>query len=1496
MLPASLDRWPSASFGPDAYDVTRFRGRVGAMGGGTRPGTPLPFGRGLAVSEHAYTPSLYRWARWGAGCSRSRSVLGMSAKLYRGWTGALVVVVTLVLVLSMLVPATAFVGPSTPGRSAAPAPVRTSAPVRASRLSSPTPTASPLSAGPHPGSLDIYEVGSQTSEDPAVAYDTISAEPIYNVYQTLIAYNGTSTGQFVPELSTCVPGAADGTQSSSSVSCQSVYGSSLIVNNSLGQPEYWTYPIDPAARFYDPSTGASWPVFPSDVMFSFARTEGFANLPGVGVDPGWIQTQALDAYGNGSWDGGIHSPYNNTPQGILGSMLVNDSTYCPAAALAANGCITFNATGEGSVWPFFNQLMADGLGASIVPCGWFTYIGASVPGFSGTTAPRGDGPCLLPGGATSTGQAAFQSYLSSTNPTAWDSFEGLANNHPSVQPAVQFDLVGSGPYYIPPGDDVPTSFYLMFSNPAYRQPTGCAGVGGGCEPAPGQYASEVTVHYETNPTPGLEQYIAGQADSATSYSSNTSTLAQLRSLGAIGISSAPSLDLYFLPYDLNWNRSAEASLDPNASSITISTDFFASNTVRNLLNHAWPYATAESSIWTTDGIQYGVNYGGAIPRGMGNYYPTNISWPYLGGDPGTNTSVNSAAWWWSQGTNASSPYYDPELASCTPSTPCVFPLFGSLGSSMNVGILDLIAEVETITGGALKPYLVQISFTQAVVGSFSPPGQNPLTVSTEGWAPDYPDPTDYVAPLYYADSTYTYGDSVREVLETNSSYNSASCGHTSGSFSDLTYWANYLSTFGVPIPSSCQGPAYGAMLTWLSTAAPLPVGPYRVLIYNEVEHVENQLGLYLYAEQGNQVQTYAKWIDPSSINSNPMIGGAGDQLWFEWADVSQVSNVTFQETGLPAGTEWQATLAGVSHLALNSSSFTVSGVTAGTYPYSIGFVPGYTVSPANGSLTVSSTPGTMTISVVFTAFSGGSPLNFTETGLVSGTAWTVVLPGVGAITTDQPNQSLTLPASGSPYSYAVAIEPSYAASPSSGAASTGSTVALAFTGLLYTTYSITFVPSGGSGQPWSALFNGFSLTSTTGGNLTFYASFGYYSYAITPPGGLVAVPSGGTLFVNNTPLVVSVAFEPQFAVTFTEQGLAPGTSWSIYLGGLYVPSSGPTIIFTVPNGTYGYQVNAVFGYSVVGNSTGNVTVTGGAVGVPVSFQPQIPALGVLLELYGTRPDLQAAFPGASLGNITDLSALVSWAADVANGRFSDSAANALQAADAGPYYTLMGLYNSRPDLQSAFPNAYTNVSSYESLVAWAGSVVTGTFADSANSTLRPWGYSYVLDMLYLQRPDLQAAFLNPLLNSSASDALISWAAGVVTGSIPDTSNATLQRYGYFYDLMGLYNSRPDLEAAFPHADSNASEFASLVGWAGAVVNGTVLDSARTQLAPFGYWYVLLGVYNGRPDLQAAFPLAYVNATSYQSLLGWAKAVVTGAISDSAYSTLQPYAATYEALG
>ena len=719
----------------------------------------------------------------------------------------------------------------------------------------------------HPGSLVIYEYapGGSTSEDPAVDYETLGYEVMLNVYQTLISYNGSQTGptytSFVPQIATCVPG---------SPACTQLYGSSLITADNKN----FTFVINSASRFYDPHTGANWPVYPSDVVFSLARTMGFATQPCYTCNNGWIVTQALLSSGNQSWDGGIHGPRNNTPQSVFASMSVNDSRWCPAAAMSgANGCVTFHANGNGQVWPYFLELISTNLGSSIVPAGFFsgdaTNSGnAGIPYWTwGNVSGAGDHPVLLPGGATSTNSSAFQSAVAAMPITGWDQWEGAGSSPPFLG-NVQWNMAGSGPYFLK--GITPGQTYALQANPAYAPNPNCNYQG--CQPAKGHYAGNVSVIWETTQIPGEQAYQAGTADFAGIPSTDTALMLQLIQQGKISALSFPSISIFFFPINMNFDINAARTYTSNP--ITIPSDFMSHVGLRQFLVHAYPYTTIQNSINVKSGIQFFFPYGGAIPQFMANYYATNVSWPT--GDPVTDASVaGSAAWWWQQATTSGNPFSDPELTACTTANPCEFPMFGQTGAPDLDQRISLWAQsVNSMSGGKLKMDPLDINFIQLVLNSlYSGPYSNPMPIYQLGWAPDYPDPTDYVAPLYVADGSYTASDTVLEQLST---YNASNC----RAWNDYAgYAADAVSNLG--IADACQGPAYAAMQLAMQIAAVTPASdPARVLLYNEVSQIANGLALYVYWGQQNAVYTFASYIDPTSINTNVTIGGGADQTWY----------------------------------------------------------------------------------------------------------------------------------------------------------------------------------------------------------------------------------------------------------------------------------------------------------------------------------------------------------------------------------------------------------------------------------------------------------------------------------------------------------------------------------------------------------------------------------------------------------------------------------------
>ena len=704
------------------------------------------------------------------------------------------------------------------------------------------------SSSPHPGALAVYELwpGGTYSIDPAINYDVIGEETLDNVDETLVEYNGSQDGptsaSFIPVLASCVPG---------SRACITPFGSTLV------RGDNFTFVIDGAARFYDPATGDHWGVYPTDVLFSLARAMAYSDLPCSNCNPGWIVGQALMPSGGTAWDGGIHAPLNNTPTNIYRHVILNGSD-CPPVALTDpryHGCVTLWADGGGHAWPYFLQLLADPQGSAIIPCGWYSAPAqaAGIPYWTyGNISGSGDHPCQPPGVA----------YGSATPPSrGWDSWEVAGANVPGWGNVV-FSNVGSGPYYI--SDYRPGTGYTMRANPAYAAPAGCYGPG--CYPPPGAFARSVSVTYETSPTPGEEAFDAGVADFARIPPTDASFFLALAALGKVGGINYPTLTLGFYPFNLGFDPVGAAALSPNP--VTVPSDFLSHLAVRQFLARAYPYDTIQATVNVRDGIVYEFKQGGAIPQFMGDFYPRNVSWP--DSDPCVSaTNLSCPTFWWSEGRALGSPYYDAELSACTSSAPCEFPVAVPSGfPDVEVSASLWAASVSALSGGALKIDPITMATYQDLLnlGDF----HNPLPLYGAGWAPDYPDPTDYVVGMYAIDFANAFA-----AVVARPAFNAPAC-HPG---TDFRWWAGQGASLS--IPDDCQGAAYAALTGLLGLAGADPDLSQRTLYYNWMEQIANDLTLYLHAFQFDWQETFGPWIDATSINTNPMTGGGAQQYWFD---------------------------------------------------------------------------------------------------------------------------------------------------------------------------------------------------------------------------------------------------------------------------------------------------------------------------------------------------------------------------------------------------------------------------------------------------------------------------------------------------------------------------------------------------------------------------------------------------------------------------------------
>ena len=720
---------------------------------------------------------------------------------------------------------------------------------------------------PHPGQIVAYESysGGATTFDPAIDYDLAGYEVVGNIYQTLVLYNGSSAGpapsSFIPEIATCVPGSAR---------CASLYG-----GNNLQQGTNYTFVISHSAQFYDPYdsvNGAhpSWGVYPTDVMFSALRTMAFSLLPFPLFTNGWILTQSLLPGGNGTWDAGIHATFNNTPQWMFAAMTINGSQ-CPAAAMSQeHGCITFHANASnsyGNAWPFFLELISDQQGSSVVPCGWFSEPaqGQGIPGWTAAnTSDQGPHPCRAP-------TPAQVGTMSSTSFDSWE--QNYYNAVTGVFAGnTQWRPVGSGPYYLS-GFQLGNSYDLA-ANPAYQSNPLCTW--SACQPVAKGYVPIVHVVWETDPVVGEQAFASGVADFASFPTTDTGFLLQLIQSGQANALVVPSLAIQTLLPAYNYSYAQRNTYTPTM--VNIPSDFFSHLGMRQFFAHAYPYSSVQSTINTVDGIQYGFDFGGAIPNFMGNYYPHDINWP--GGNPCTSVSdPNCPAYWWAAMHNASGPYYDPEVLSCTAAMPCQFPVYNAVGDTSEDQRLTLFSDsVASVSGGLVQMNVVDLSATIIAAQGQAGPGTNPLPMEAGTWFPDYPDPTDYTYPFYYPDATFTLPESTAEglgssyVTATPNAFNSTLPGGGACP-TDYNFYVNISAHGFAVVPESCQGAAYDAMIGLMSLAGSLPANSVRVLKFDQAEQIANQLALMISEYQNDLVVPYAGWINPSSISTNVIYAG-----------------------------------------------------------------------------------------------------------------------------------------------------------------------------------------------------------------------------------------------------------------------------------------------------------------------------------------------------------------------------------------------------------------------------------------------------------------------------------------------------------------------------------------------------------------------------------------------------------------------------------------------
>ncbi len=231
-------------------------------------------------------------------------------------------------------------------------------------------------------------------------------------------------------------------------------------------------------------------------------------------------------------------------------------------------------------------------------------------------------------------------------------------------------------------------------------------------------------------------------------------------------------------------------------------------------------------------------------------------------------------------------------------------------------------------------------------------------------------------------------------------------------------------------------------------------------------------------------------------------------------------------------------------------------------------------------------------------------ITFIESGLPSGTLWSVTLNGSSQ---SSPGLPIHFTERNGSYSYQIAGVAGFTPSPALGTldvAGANATVSVTFAPYVTVQSEVTFNETGlPGGTNWSVALGGTDLSST-GSSIQFSETNGSYSYTVGSVPGYVASPLSGNVTVNGAPQSLTIAFarlaSATYTVVFNESGLPSGTMWSVTLISGVKTSITESITFNETNGTYTYIVGGATGYTP-SPSSGNVSIHGQGVTTQIEY-------------------------------------------------------------------------------------------------------------------------------------------------------------------------------------------------------------------------------------------------------------------------------------------------------
>ncbi len=346
---------------------------------------------------------------------------------------------------------------------------------------------------------------------------------------------------------------------------------------------------------------------------------------------------------------------------------------------------------------------------------------------------------------------------------------------------------------------------------------------------------------------------------------------------------------------------------------------------------------------------------------------------------------------------------------------------------------------------------------------------------------------------------------------------------------------------------------------------------------------------------GNYNGTYQFIIEsPKGYTVNPMSGdftvhGANVTIPVVF---SAGLGVSFAEQGLPNGATWNVTLGGVTRSS--NGPWIDLGAANGTYTYQIGAVPGFRAAPPSGTVVVNGSSPSLGVQFSPVLYN----ITFVEQGLPAGTSWTIY---IGPYFCAAVGVSVQCPMPNGTFAFSIAGVPGYVATPSGGTVTVAGAPLTVTIGFSPPHYQVVFQESGlAPATNWTVTLGpNASTTSTT--SVTFTELNGTFAYSVTPVPGYTVAPRSGNVTVQGNFVMVFIRFSPiVFRAAFVESGLPSGATWSISFDGTVRNASGPSVSYSVPNGSYPFLIRGPRGY-VTAVPSGLLEVTGANASVTVDF-------------------------------------------------------------------------------------------------------------------------------------------------------------------------------------------------------------------------------------------------------------------------------------------------------